>query len=797
MTSAWMMSIRTRIFLGCISLTLVTVLVGFLSQGTQTKLSQTALGIYDDAFQSMNYLRSAQSIILGISRDIAAGEKNNAIFVDQIGSALDALEVARERAMSPKGEELAGRLRTSLLRLQDSLRNAAEPATRSAFQPIEHTFDLAVGVYASDGFRLRRAAEDMVRDTRLATYAAMLGSVVIALIITLTLSGAIVPSIRKAVTVASAIASGKLDNAIDAQGSGETGTLLKALATMQASIREKIGFIEQLMAQQASSHDVAIAAQNARFETALDHMTLGLRMFDANDALVVQNRRFSEMFETEEAVDDLMEQAAVRPPGGSDPGSEAESATYTCLLKDGRTIEVSEEAMAGGGRVVTYEDITERQRAAADLSHMVRHDALTGLPNRVMFREHLQAETPEKHPDSVLSVLCLDLDRFKSVNDTLGHPVGDELLREAATRLVGIVGEGGIVVRLGGDEFAIIHRGRTRGEDARTLAERVIDVLNRPFDIDGHHITIGVSVGIVESVDGSETPSELLKSADLALYAAKAAGRGIYRFFEPEMSARVQARRRMELGLRSAIANEQFAVHYQPIVNAKTGAVVAFEALIRWYHPERGLVPPAEFIPLAEEAGLIPEIGLWILKRACRDATAWPTGIRVAINLSPLQFQYRNLVGDVEGALRQSGLCATRLDLEITESLLLQNSEVTLSILHDLKALGISISMDDFGTGYSSLSYLRRFPFDKIKIDRSFISDIGETSESLAIVKAIIRLGEALKMNIVAEGVETIEQKSLLCRVGCQELQGYLFSRPQPADSIEAVLQRISFDHAA
>ena len=798
MKIAWLTSIRTRIFLGCISLTLVTIFVGYLSQDAQTKLSETTLEIYDKAFQSMNYLRSAQSIVLGISRDIAVGETNNEIFVDQLQSVLDALDIARERAMSHRGEELARQLQASVSNLQSLLKDSGQTPPRAAFHALEQTFDKAVGVYASDGFHQRRSAEVLVGETRLQTYLAMLGSVVTALVITVLLGRAIVPSIRKAVTVATAIASGKLDNRIEGNRFGETGLLLGALATMQANIAEKIRFIETLMAQQASSYDVEIASQNARFETALDHMTLGLRMYDAGDRLVVQNQRFSEMFDTDDAV--ILERTLpAHPIQAGDPsyGPATVSGSSQCLLKDGRTIEVSEEAMADGGRVFTYEDITERQRAEDLLSHMVRHDALTGLPNRVLFREHLQRETRTIRRDDVLCVICLDLDRFKMVNDTLGHPIGDELLRAAAKRLLRTVGDAGIVVRLGGDEFAVIRVFPAGGEHTRKLAGDLIAVLSLPFDIEGHRISIGASIGIVETADETATPDELLKNADLALYAAKTAGRGNYRFFESDMNDRLQARRRMEDDLRVAIAGRQFELYYQPIVSAATGAVVSFEALLRWHHPDRGMVSPAEFIPLAEEAGLIPAIGLWVLNRACLDATGWPGDVKVAVNLSPLQFRYRNLVGDVEEALRQSGLRPTRLDVEITESLMLQNSDVTLSTLHRLRALGIGIAMDDFGTGYSSLSYLRQYPFDKIKIDRRFIRDVVENKDGLAIVEAVIRLGQSLRMNVVAEGVETVEQRNLLCRAGCQQLQGYLFSRPQPAGSVLPIIERMGLERAA
>lgn len=795
MKTAWILSVRSKIFFGCISLTAVTIVVGLLSLGSHAKLSTTALGIYDNAFQSMNYLRSAQSILLSISRSVAGDESDKAISIDQLQSAMDALDVARERAMSRQGAQLATQLQAAVSGLQAEFQSPTASPTRRELEAAEQMFDRAVAVYASDGFRLRQSAEALVSATRFHTYGAMLASVLTAFVITLLLSRAIVPSIRQAVKVAAAIAAGKLDNRIEPDSSGETGLLLKALATMQQNLADKIGFIEELMALQASSHDVEIAAQNARFEMALNHMTLGLRMFDAGNNLVVQNRRFAEMFESEDSVSSFENSRLTQLPGRDAAlGPSPMSGSFHHLLEDGRTIEVTEEAMPGGGRLVTYDDVTERQRAEAHLSHMARHDALTGLPNRILFREHLQQETQACWRGGVLSVLCLDLDRFKAVNDTLGHPVGDELLRQAAQRLLYATGDDGVVLRLGGDEFAVIQGFGSRKTNSGALALRLIEALSAPFAIDGHHIVIGASVGVAETTDGASTPDELLKNADLALYAAKTAGRGVHRFFEPQMNARVQARRTMEIDLRAAIAERQLILHYQPLVNAKTGAVTSFEALLRWRHPEKGLVSPAEFVPLAEEAGLISEIGLWVLDQACIDATGWPSDIKLAVNLSPLQFQYRDMVADVDAALDRSGLCPTRLDLEITESLILHNSHGTLSALHKLRARGVRISMDDFGTGFSSLSYLRTFPFDKIKIDRSFIRDVVENRDGLAIVQAVIRLGQSLSMTVVAEGVETVEQQDLLCSAGCQELQGFLFSRPVPLSRTSNIIRRYSPD---
>ena len=785
-----LMSIRTKIFLGCISLTLVTVVVGMLLQNSQQTLGDNALGIYDNGFVPMSYMRSAQSIVLGISGELADADKSDAVFIEQLQSVLDALDVARERAMSPRGAEAAKNLYAAVSALQAAFKEEVRPSHQE-FTAVEHQFETAVQIYAADGFRLRQSVQAIVLRTRTQTYVAMIASVVTAVIITLLLSNAIVPSIRHAVRIASSIAAGRLDNHIDRKKPSETGVLLDALAAMQQSIADKIAHIESLRAQQASSHAAEIALQNARFEAALDHLTLGLCMFDTEGRLVVHNRRFGEMFSAGGDADDIAGVARRLQSGRAERQSDAPAShAWHQALDDGRIIAISEESMAGGGRVVTYEDITERHRAQTRLSHMARHDALTGLPNRVMFREHLENGILRTRAGGTLTLLCLDLDRFKTVNDTLGHLVGDVLLQEASRRLLEESRAAEMVARLGGDEFAVIHYAAQSEPAVDRLAERLIDVLAAPFDIEGHDISIGVSIGITQSTSGLETPEYLLKNADLSLYQAKAEGRGTFRFFEPRMDAQIQAKRLLELDLRTAMAERQFELFYQPLLDVRTGRVVSFEALLRWHHPERGLVPPSEFIALAEETGLIAALGLWVIDTACREAREWPSDIKVAVNLSPLQFRSSTLVADITAALERSGLPGSRLDVEITESLQLLDNAETLAMLHAMQAVGICVSMDDFGTGYSSLSYLRRFPFDKIKIDQTFIRTMDEGSEGHAIVEAFITLGRALKKNVVAEGVETSEQFELLREAGCQEVQGYLFSKPRPEGAVKSLIRQ-------
>jgi diguanylate cyclase (GGDEF)-like protein len=437
------------------------------------------------------------------------------------------------------------------------------------------------------------------------------------------------------------------------------------------------------------------------------------------------------------------------------------------------------------------ETLDAKQKLEAQLVHMAHHDALTELPNRVLFRQNLERELTRARRGGELAVLCLDLDQFKSVNDTLGHPVGDGLLRAVADRMRESVREMDVIARLGGDEFAIVQVGAKQPEAAIVLAERLIAAMSRPFEIAGHQVVVGTSIGVaIAPSDGDET-EQLIKSADMALYRAKSDGRGIFRFFEPEMDAKMQARRTLELDLRKALLVSEFEIYYQPLINLQSNQVCGFEALLRWHHPSRGLVSPCDFIPAAEDMGLIVPLGEWVLRKACAEAASWPEHIKVAVNLSPAQFKSKGLALAVTSALADSGLSPHRLELEITESVLLLESETTLVTLHQLRDLGVKISMDDFGTGYSSLSYLRSFPFDKIKIDRSFVRDLSDREDSIAIVRAVSGLGRNLGMSTTAEGVETAEQLGQLRGEGCTEVQGYYFSQPTPAEEILSVIEKV------
>ncbi len=435
------------------------------------------------------------------------------------------------------------------------------------------------------------------------------------------------------------------------------------------------------------------------------------------------------------------------------------------------------------------EEIADREELQAKSQYLAYHDSLTGLGNRLLFKEQLDEALKDvsvtPHP---LAVLFLDLDGFKAVNDTLGHSVGDSLLKSIAVKLRDLLPSTDRIARLGGDEFAILQMSSPQPASSISLAERIIEIVAQAHNIDGHDVTVGASIGIAIARPGEMNTESLLKSADLAMYSAKSDGRGTYRIFDPQMDAVVQTRRSLERDMRTSLAQGGFELYYQPLVNLQTKRVTAFEALMRWNHRDRGAVPPSEFIPVAEDMGLIIQLGEWALRQACAEAAEWPEEIRVSVNLSPLQFSKGNLVSTVVSALASSGLPASRLELEITELVLLEKSERNIAILNQLRELGARISMDDFGTGYSSIGYLRSFPFDKIKIDQSFVRDLLVDEGSLAIVRAIASLGVSFGMTTTAEGVETEEQMRCLNLEGCVEVQGYLYSRPVPTSEIAGVL---------
>ncbi|WGR98916.1 EAL domain-containing protein [Bradyrhizobium sp. ISRA443] len=557
--------------------------------------------------------------------------------------------------------------------------------------------------------------------------------------------------------------------------------------------------ITTLKQQKAELH-----ATNLRLDAALTHMSQGLCLYDRDGRLQVVNPRFCEIFDVSPelivpgmTLEDILEMSVAAGNHGTRTVADLlaerersinarEGGNYLQHLSDGRIISIAQRPTSDGGWLVTCEDVTEQQRAESQIAFMARHDALTKLPNRTLLAERIEQAVAQAGRGLGFAVFCLDLDNFKQVNDTLGHPVGDELLCAVADRLNACVREVDTVARLGGDEFAVIQCGIQNPEDTERLARRIVECVAAPYEVSGHRVVVGCSVGMSVSPGDGTTGEKLLKNADVALYRAKMEGRGTWRFFEPAMDASLQRRRALELDLREAMAKDEFALFYQPLYDLHLDRICGFEALLRWHHPKRGLVPPDQFIPIAEEIGLIVKLGEWVLNRACEQAVTWPSEMKLAVNVSAAQFRDPGLIDIISGALAASKLPPRRLELEITESIFLANSTETIAMLHELKAQGLRIALDDFGTGYSSLSYLRSFPFDKLKIDKSFVRDATATHGSKSIVRAVISLGRSLGMTTIAEGVETVEQLDHMRAEGCNEAQGFLFSPPVPVTEIAA-----------
>jgi diguanylate cyclase (GGDEF)-like protein len=590
-------------------------------------------------------------------------------------------------------------------------------------------------------------------------------------------------------------------SAVLADWYGQTRLLIGVAALSALVIVVILFFIIRQLTRQHHAAQRRLALEKRRLDTAVNNMTQGLLLFDSTKRLVICNQRYMEMFGVSAdvvkpglSIQDLLRH---RKDTGTFSGdvdeycaaflaSMAKGETYQVVLDTagGRSVQVLYRPLADGGWVTTLEDTTERRRSEERIAHMAHYDALTGLPNRVLFRELLERELERVHHGEQCAVLYIDVDEFKSVNDTLGHPIGDELLKAVAARLRGCVGERDCVARLGGDEFAVVQTAVRDPADARGLVTQIYQAIREPYECQGHQLVIDASIGIALAPRDGTDLDQLLKNADLAMYGAKADGRRTYRFFEHDMDAQMKLRRTLELDLRQAIALSEFELYYQPVVNLRSNEICCYEALLRWHHPSRGLVLPAEFIAVAEDTGLISQLGEWVINTACAEAANWPDGIRIAVNISPVQFRSHMLALRVAAALAASGLPADRLELEVTETVLIRDDAAALATLHQLRALGVRIALDDFGTGYSSLSYLQRFPFDKIKIDRCFVSEIAESEGSSSIVQAVVNIANARNMTTTAEGVETEQQKRVLRTIGCTEMQGYLFSPAKRAAEI-------------
>jgi diguanylate cyclase (GGDEF)-like protein len=572
-------------------------------------------------------------------------------------------------------------------------------------------------------------------------------------------------------------------------GIGSAALLLCSISLLIAVTRQ---------VRRLSRSETSLTQKSQQLDAALNNMSQGLGMFDEQQRLVVCNKQFTDMYalnakQTKPGTP-LRDILDARMAAGTSPNMEdyvgdrlerASSREFHCTtdtLRDGRIVSITHQPMDNGGWVAMHQDITAQKRIEAELAHLAHYDALTGLANRALFSEKTDdALARLRRLGQRFSIVMLDLDRFKAVNDSLGHATGDSLLKAVAARLLRIVRGADIVARWGGDEFAILQPiDKNQKNEAIMLANRILESVTEPYDLDGRKVVIGTSIGITSAPQDGIEADALIRNADLALYKAKAEGRNRYRFFETAMETEARERRELEDDMRKAISRNEFELHYQTIVDVGRQECCGAEALVRWRHPERGLIPPDQFIALAEESGMIVPLGEWILRKACADAAGWPSNMTIAVNLSPAQFKHSHLLETLRAILDDTGLPAHRLELEITETVLIEKNEENLAVLRELKNLGVSIVLDDFGIGYSSMRYLQMFPFDKIKIDKSFIQSMATHADSAAIVCAIAGLGRSLDIKTTAEGVETAEQLTLLRSAGCQLAQGYLFSRPVP-----------------
>jgi diguanylate cyclase (GGDEF)-like protein len=728
-----------------IGLLLVNLGVGLFARQQQHAIIDHAINVYDTAFISTNYVHLAQTSFQHYVDDRihATGPVQISRANELLEKVLEEIDVAIERSSSPQSRARGLEIRASIAALPSTAADAKELADRTA--SIAQDMEQLGARNSAVGLRARDDIEDFSFTSDLL------------------LSASIVTSIMLA------------------------GLALLMLHRMMSSMKQR---------------------SSAQLSAALEGMPQGLIMFDGDLRLIVCNAFFAAMYglrsehirpgtplrtilqhqletgaspvDNDDFLQDMLASAANPVLGAIEH-----------RLRDGRIISVINAPLSTGGGVTIHMDVTEKRNSEKQVAFLAHHDPLTGLPNRVQLREHIESRLHHVEHGENFALLCLDLDHFKDINDTLGHSVGDSLLCAVSGRLLELVRTTDLVSRTGGDEFSIVQSGAKQAiAAAAALAARVVEALSVPFDLGEHHVVIGASVGIAIAPDDGDGADRLLRNADMALYRSKDDGRGKFHFFKSEMDDEAQARRILELELRKAVGAGEFEVYYQPIVNLEQDRVSGFEALLRWNHPTRGVVSPDSFIPLAEETGLIVAIGEWVIRQACVEASTWSADLRVAVNVSPVQVRSKNLVSAVMSALATSGLRADRLDVEITEAVLMYNDGATLAVLHQLRSLGVRISMDDFGTGYSSLSYLRSFPFDKIKIDRSFVRDLIEKPDSIAIIRAVTGLGHSFGMTTTAEGVETQGQLDQMRAEGCTEVQGYFYSKPLPASEIAQLLSR-------
>jgi diguanylate cyclase (GGDEF)-like protein len=792
-------SIRYKFLLAfsvLVALACVVALVGFRGISASGDL---AVQLYDGPLMGINHARSAHAALnearLLVHPSLTGNPSKETVarFRKLLADIDDDLQIVRERVDS---ETVAAALQLAQRRAHDwseiglmILDPPAEGLTKVPlpFSIIEKSdkaaaaLDDLVEIVAAYGFESRTQAETMVKASRRTMVGLAIGAVLTGLMLALVSSHSMSRPIYAAVQVAERVAGGDFSSTIASTRRDELGRLLRSLSAMQSHLKTR------------AEEDYAMMV---KLDAALNNMTHGLCLFGPDDRLTLWNDRYLKMYGIAPdrifagcTLGEMLDAgkfagSAYRDIAQFEARMRAATANrqpdgFIAELEDGRTVNVTYQPIQDGGWVSTHEDVTERKKNEARIEHLAYHDLLTDLPNRAAFNEHIEVVLGDAASrNEGFAVLCLDLDRFKEINDVYGHSAGDAYLVEIARRLTAMT-EGAFLARVGGDEFVFVLAGGPQPDTAERLCGRLTSLSAIPFDVDGCNISGSFTIGVgIYPGDGSDADT-LVANAEAALHRAKKQERGTVQFFEPAIDRGIREKHALRQDLMSALENSEFELNYQPQATTE-GEAVGFEALLRWRHPTRGMVSPATFIPLAEETGLIGAIDQWVLREACREAATWPKPLAIAVNLSPINFRRGDIPGMILSTLVETGLNPERLEVEITEGILIDDFDHAMAILRQIKNLGVRIAMDDFGTGYSSLSYLQSFPFDKIKIDQTFIAKIGKNPQAAAIIHAIVGLAGVLGLPVIAEGVETEEQRAFLAREGCDEIQGYLIGRPLP-----------------
>ncbi|MFD2236378.1 putative bifunctional diguanylate cyclase/phosphodiesterase [Aureimonas populi] len=791
------MSINAKLLFGGLLLAAIAVGSFVQSQLVQSGASQIGARIFTWGVEPLSALQAAQARTEALTLRLAEAQDmpgaGSRPFTAEFNDIL--LRLGNLAPAVPPGSAVIGtmeEIRVILSRLKAAQGDVSARLMRRELAAAGALFDTAVADMQNEIVELRNRSNAGYAQAFQIQASGLAGLLLMGLLVAAYLSSSVARPVRAAAQAVRSIESDP-SAPIEERGLGPFTELFGALVSLQSRLRERQAEREKGFAAGTAALKEEVDKLKRRFEAAIGNMPQGFCMLDEKRNLVAANDSFRRIFSylgTQVTAKELQADPELEPLFSGQGGEVVVRET-----PDGQVIEVRRMGLDGRGAIITVENVTEQREARRRIEELAGRDALTQLPNRIRFHDHLNAALRRENQKSDIGVLCLDIDGFRGINSTYGNAVGDAVLREVAARLEACIGDRGYLARIGADDFAIVQKGLPQPAGCEALAADIRQACRPPISVEGSTLPASLSIGMVQiKARGQRVPLDpytVMQDAELALAHAQRQGLGSVCLFASAMRQEMDQRRQLEADLRAAIGSDQLELFYQPFIDVTRGRVSGFEALMRWRHPVRGMVPPGTFIPLAEEVGLIDELGVWALREACRQATGWPGDLTLSVNLSPVQFRSASLIDDIRTALKMAGLAPQRLQLEVTESLFLDNDEGTLATLRALRALGLTISMDDFGTGYSSLGYLSRFPFDKIKIDQSFVRAMDK-AENAAIVRAVIGLSSAMNMSVIAEGVETPEQFERLCQEGCREMQGYLFSRPRPAADLARLILRIN-----